>query len=183
MKSTWGHQYFVINETVVGELRHLYPFYQSASTDQAESLYTTTNTQGNWGFGVKCGLDSSWMFSKRFSLYGECAITTLWQYLRATRLDLYNNIVSLATNEELLANYLDVNYHQRIHMVNPVLETQIGLRYDYLFSEDHYRFRAQLGWESQVWFNQNVFLTQYGDGQNYYNLGLQGLTAHFRLDF
>lgn len=182
-KATWGRQEFLIHETLRGERKTLYPFEASESSNLAESFYTTANKQGNWGFGMRCGMDMSWLFTKSFSLYGKASITLLWQYLRAERVDLYNSIEDLMTNEVLLTNYQDVNYHQRVHVVNPIFETQIGLRYDYLFSEERYRFRAQLGWECQAWLGQNVFLTQYGDGQNVYDLTLQGLTAQLRLDF
>jgi hypothetical protein len=61
----------------------------------------------------------------------------------------------------------------------PVIETQIGFNYDYWLQDSRYRMRFQLAWETQTWLDQNQFL----EAGVFGNLGLQGLTASFRVDF
>lgn len=184
LKAYWGHQYSNWSNLFSSEEGFLYPI-DFAVLDAGEVLLTSYNRQGTWGLGARCGLDMSWMMTKCFSFFTECSLTTLWQYTRTTRADVYDGAVGTIANptEVLFSNWTDLNYHQRLHMVNPVVETQIGMRIDYMFSDDEYRFRLQAGWESQVWFNQNTFLNEFGANHAYGDLMLQGLTVNVRLDF
>lgn len=181
MKASWGHQYSTwINRnasTDSGEAE--FSIYPNDVATTADITLTSFNKQGNWGFGARCGLDTAWMIADWFSFFGECSVTSLWQYFRTTRTDVYNGF----EDDSNFNNWTDLSYHQRLHMVNPVVETQIGMRVDYMFSDDEYRFRLQAGWESQVWFDQNTFLNEFGANHAYGKLMLQGLTLNVRLDF
>ena len=185
MKGMWGHQYSNWMAVLNGVDDGLYPQANLELALADQSQVNSYNKQGTWGFGTRCGLDTSWMVAKWFSFFGEWSMTTLWQYMRTTRSDVYTTVDGTIDNPTslLVANYNDVNYHQRLHMVNPVFETQIGMRIDYMFSDDEYRFRLQAGWENQVWFGQNTFLNEFGSNHNFGYLMLQGLTVNMRLDF
>lgn len=174
-KGSWGHQYFNIDSYIP---HSDYPLEDLDYTAFMKSHYK----QASFGFGTRAGFDIAWLLSSRFSLIGKCAITGLWQYFSSNREDDFDAL-DLATQANFLVNYQDLNFSYRYHTVNPVFETQIGMRYDYLFSEDEYRVRVQLAWENQVWFCQNAFLTYFGANQAKGNLRLQGLTASLRIDF
>lgn len=153
--------------------------YSYPSTTEA---YTIAQVQRYWGIGTRFGLDTSWMITKCFSIFGEVAASTVFGYFKDTRQDT-SNVTNATTNTALITNYDAVSAVARRHQVNGVLETQIGLRYDYMFCDDEYRFRIQAGWENQLWFNQNHFIGNAlvaGQGQD---LGFQGFTLNVRFDF
>lgn len=186
LKGTWVKQVFNIKEAVSApEISTAYPVEEIADDDPGQIMLNVYNKQYNWGLGTRFGLETDWLFTKSFSLFGQCAVTALWQYVKTERTDVYDAVYNTFEDPQgtVLSDYTDVRYHQIFHTVNPVLETQIGFRYDYFFSKDQYRVRVEAAWETQVWFNQNTFLTQYGQNQAYQNLALQGLTLNFRADF
>ncbi|MES2123023.1 MAG: Lpg1974 family pore-forming outer membrane protein, partial [Chlamydiota bacterium] len=65
----------------------------------------------------------------------------------------------------------------------------LGLQWDYLFSQDRYHFGVKLGWEFNIFFDQNQlfnFMSSTNPGAiNFQNddLSFQGLTLGLRFDF
>ncbi|MEI8300386.1 MAG: Lpg1974 family pore-forming outer membrane protein [Chlamydiota bacterium] len=169
LKGTWQTQRFNVAYNQVGTA------FTLVSQANATEAYTATNVQHYWGLGVRTGVDTSWMFTRNWSLFGDWAIAALWGQFKDTRVDVSN--VANAAGASVLANYTALNLKQRTHQLNGVMELQLGLRYDYWFSDDEYRFRMAAGWENQLWFSQNHFYGLDGD------LSLQGFTLNFRLDF
>lgn len=184
-KGTWQKQWYDIDYTLVGVASPTFDANGNPNdfnyTNETE-VYSVYNLQRYWGIGTRMGLDSSWMISKCFSIFGEMAASTMFGYFKDTRTDV-SNVVDTTTDAVIVENNTRINLAGRKHQVNAVLETQIGLRYDYLFSDDEYRFRLQAGWESQLWFNQNQFLADDLANQQGANLGFQGLTVNVRFDF
>jgi hypothetical protein len=60
---------------------------------------------------------------------------------------------------------------------------ELGLRYDYWFSDDDYRFRIAASWENQLWLHQNHFIKALDAADVLGNLSLQGFTLNVRFDF
>lgn len=146
----------------------------------AEEFYELVNHQSYWGFGPRAGMNLSWLMTRNFSFFTDTAVSLLWGQFKSTRLDAAA-AVDLTTNAVLFSDYTPVNMRFRTHGVNAVVEMQLGLRYDYWFSNDEYRFRAQAGWENQLWFDQNQFV--YGHEISVGDLSLQGFTLTFQFDF
>ena len=48
---------------------------------------TTKNEIKNWGLGVRAGMDTSWHFTRAFSIIGDLAFTGLWEQFKVTRFD------------------------------------------------------------------------------------------------
>lgn len=166
LKGTWQTQTFNATYNDTGTY---------SMTAGSLETYTVANKQHYWGLGVRTGVDTSWMFTRNWSLFGDWAIAALWGQFKDTRVDVSN--VTTAAGTALLTNYTPFNLRARTHQLNGVMELQLGLRYDYWFSDDEYRFRIQAGWENQLWLDQNNFYNLNG------NLSLQGFTLNLKLDF
>lgn len=144
----------------------------------AEEGYQIRNKQYVWSLGPRVGLDTNWMFTKNMSCFAELSISGLWGQFTENRID-RSDVVDLVSNAQVLKNFTSLNNTDTISQINPVIEMQVGFRYDYWFYDSQYRVRLQAGWEAQTWFDQNHFIKQGTSG----NLNLQGLTINFRFDF
>lgn len=174
LKGAWHTQHFDVAYNQSGTAYDITA--SDHPTSSVSEAYAITNTQHYWGLGIRTGLDTSWMFTRNWSLFGNWAISALWGQFTDSRVDVTN--ATTAAGASLLTNYTAMNLHSRTHQLNGVMEFELGLRYDYWFSDDEYRFRVEAGWENQLWFNQNNFY-----GTNGGNLSLQGFTLNFRFDF
>ncbi|MBM3192011.1 MAG: MOMP family protein [Chlamydiae bacterium] len=129
-----------------------------------------------WGVGIRTGVDTSWFFDKNWSLFGNTSLAALWGRFNVQRQDyattLPNGVV-----------YKTTNTRSDFHTIKPVLELQLGVRYDYWFSDDDYHLGIQAAWEEQLWFNQNQFYEVTSGFESHGDLGMQGLTLTFRFDF
>ena len=139
--------------------------------------YTITQKQSYWGLGVRSGLNTAWKFDRNWSIFGDVALAALWSQFKNSRTD---TATQAATTS--FTNLQVTNLRSQTHTVAPVLEWDLGLRWDYWFCDDDYRIRIQAGWEEQVWFDQNYF-TALGATNRTGALTLQGLTLDFRFDF
>jgi len=145
----------------------------------ADVLSTQLDARQNfWGVGVRTGLDTCWYFDKNWSMFGNTSLSALWGRFRNHRID-YATSAPITDPKTLTV----INTTYEFHSVKPVLELQLGLKYDYWFCDDRYHLGIAAAWEEQVWFNQN----QYFDvGVGYGHPGdlvMQGLTIDIRFDF
>jgi hypothetical protein len=131
--------------------------------------------QSFWGIGVRTGLDTSWYLDKNWSIFGDTSLSALWGRFHTHRQD----FVTPTNNQEV--RVIDTGFN--FHTVKPVLEFQLGLRYDYWFSDDEYHFGIQGAWEEQIWLNQNQFFDISQGYGHHGDLILQGFTLDIRFDF
>ncbi len=156
LKGTWQKQHIFVNLSSVID-------------------FTMNNRMKNWGIGILAGLDTSWHWTREVSLFAHLAATALWEQFKCTRSDfVVIDSVSIHT----------LNLLNRFHIVRPVIEWMLGLRWETWFHCDEYHVALEGGWEAQIWFSQNEFIrsanTSAGRGGD---LTLQGLTLQARLDF
>ena len=130
-----------------------------------------------WGFGIRTGFNTSWYFTKSWSIYGNVALSALWSQFDVCRRDKVDADVS---NDDAAVTML--NTENDFHTIVPVLELGIGLRWEMWSCDDAYHFQVQAGWEEQVWMNMNQFYGIYEEG-SHGNLNLQGFTLKFRFGF
>jgi hypothetical protein len=160
------------------------PSFSVALIPATTTVYTNSY-QSYWGFGPRAGMNLSWLTTRNFSVFTDVSVSALWGQFKSNRRD----TVSVEIDPYLVP-LVDVTFESsspyairsRTHQVNVVLESQMGLRYDYWFSNDEYRFRAEAGWENQVWFSQNQLLYHVNDNSSG-DLTLQGFTLTFQFDF
>lgn len=193
LKSSWQTQKYNVNYNsleIGGELE-----LGLANVNSPYEEYQVRNIQKYWGLGLSFGLDSSWLFTKNWGLFGNVAVSSLWGQFTNQRNDtttVYETnlepddvqtitSVNVSGVTPIIANAATLSAKKRIHTINPVLEAMMGFRYDKWFSSDAMRVRLELAWEEQYWFNQNQFglATDAMLG----NLIFQGVTVKLRFDF
>lgn len=150
--------------------------------EQLGQNYNIADYQYYWGFGPRTGMNLSWLMSRNFSFFTDASVSLLWGQFTNSRGDTLA-ATDLSTGAVVYENYNPANVRSRYHGINVVAEAQMGLRYDYWFSNDEYRFRAEAGWENQLWFNQNQMLNPGENSLGAGDLSLQGFTLTFQFDF
>lgn len=143
-----------------------------------------------WGIGLEAGLDTQWGLGGGWSIFGNmtAAIIYGFHHLEFEDEDTPGraNISNLATS---LPNgkFIDLDNHYRVS--HPILDLQMGLRWDNMFSDDRVHLGIQVGWEHHIYFSQNQlpnFSDDFNLGKFVVNQGdltLQGWTFSARLDF
>jgi Legionella pneumophila major outer membrane protein precursor len=128
-----------------------------------------------WGIGLEGGLDASWMLGEEFSLYANlaAAIESGFQKVKVSQ-----EIESTDTTFE------DLKDSYRIS--RPILDLQLGLKWDRMLANGSYNFGFHFGWEHHVYFSQNQFHAQESLGPivaNQGDLTYQGWTLGAHLAF
>lgn len=172
LKGTWQTQKF--NQLIVGP-----SYWKSQPTWIDKTL--SSRFQDYWGLGIRTGLDASWMVTRCFNVFGKWAFSTVWGQF--TNNGSFSGVTTDASGA-FINNIVSYRGYPkaRAHQLNGVLEMQLGVCYDYWFSDDDYRLRVSAAWENQLWLNQN-HLDQFGIASLKGDLSLQGLTLNFRFDF
>lgn len=128
-----------------------------------------------WGLGLEGGLDTQWMLGCGWSLFGNMATAILYGFH------------DLDFKDEDSTRFVDLDDVYRIS--HPILDLQMGVRYDHMFANDRFHLGLQVGWEHHVYFSQNqfpVFTDSNAKGtfvQNQGDLTFQGWTFATRFDF
>jgi hypothetical protein len=120
-------------------------------------------------------LNTGWNLSDSWGFYGDLALSALWSVFNSHRKDSHKETPDSAT-------IYSIKERRHCNVLSPVLELGLGIRKDEWFFDDRIHFGAQVGWEQQIWWDQNAFTLNQGNSRGG-NLFLQGLTASLRLDF
>ena len=163
LKATWQNQHYHL--AALGLVENI----PITAIDKHELEY--------WGVGIRTGLDTAWHFIRCFSLYGEVAASLLWECFEAEE---KTEIVPLEVNdaEPLTALYVG----NSIRATRPVIELNLGLRWETWFCRERYHFSIEAGWEEQWWSDQNQLFDAYQETRQG-DLSLHGLTLKARIDF
>lgn len=198
LKGTWQKQNNIIRYVALGEaisvnqggiafIENVGPRFVFVNTpttqvsiEDAVETYKLSKHQASWGLGPRAGLDFSWLITKHFSLFTEGSLSLLWGQFTSKREDI-SFAADATTGAIIFANYNPVDVRFRSHGVNSVIEMQMGLRYDHWFAGGEYRLRSEVGWENQLWFNQNNFVNTTENNKG--DLSLEGFTFTFEVNF
>ncbi|HEY2811550.1 MAG TPA: Lpg1974 family pore-forming outer membrane protein [Rhabdochlamydiaceae bacterium] len=128
-----------------------------------------------WGLGIEGGLDTVWSLGAGISLYGNiaAAIESGFQKVRT---------MSEVEDLELVFE----NNKDSYRISRPILDLQLGLRWDKYLGNNSYNFGLHAGWEHHVYFSQNQFHVEQALGQfvdNQGDLTYQGWTLGAHLAF
>lgn len=134
----------------------------------------------SWAVGPKAGLDSNWNLGAGFRFFGNGEADLL--FTKYTRLAFKETHTAAATTPFSLKQ-------KRVYAVKPHLDLELGFGWGMYFDCNNWYMDIALGYEFQVFFDQNMF-RHFNDDFMVVNstmpngnLYLQGLTAQFRLDF
>jgi hypothetical protein len=119
-----------------------------------------------FGVGVRTGLDSAYYLANKWSIFGDLAITGLWNRFKSHREDTY---VVPGTG-----SFKNSDVHEHSHALSTVIELDLGLRFETIFGKGKYKYMLQAGWETQMWFDQGQFIRFTANDVG--NLSMQGLT-------
>lgn len=122
--------------------------------------------------GLRAGLNTAWYMWKKWSIYGDFAISGIWNDFDSSRKDRYE----VPTGQVPGFEQTVYNVHRDSHRVTAVLEWGLGLRFETAFHNDDFMFMLQAGWEEQIWFDQNQFITTPIAAQPSTDLNFEGLT-------
>lgn len=161
--------------------QRLFNFYNNLiSSDPDVTFPTSTNMsmknhEKDYGVGIRIGTDAAWHFSRGFSLFGDIALTALWERFKVHRVD---KLIA----RSVTATFIDLS--NKFYTVRPILEWMLGLNWETWWCGDSYHFAIWAGWEEQVWFDQNRFIRMAGSArQGNADLNLEGLTLGAMFEF
>lgn len=147
----------------------------TAFPNDTDKVYLDTDF---WGVGLRMGLNTLWGLGAGFGLYGNGSASLL-----SGNFDVHEN-------EKLKqADLRRLNVKRDVDNVVVTADLALGLQWDYLFSRDRYHFGVKLGWEFNIFFNQNQlfnFTSATLPGSVNFqddDLSFQGVTLGFRFDF
>lgn len=130
-----------------------------------------------WGVGVRMGVNSLWGLGKGFSIYGDGSASLLAGYFKVHE-----------TEKLQTSNFQKFNIESDPSSIVGDANLALGLQWDYLFSKDRYHFGFKLGWEFDLFYNQNQLFNFLGGNPATLStqsddLSFQGITVGFRFDF
>ena len=118
-----------------------------------------------WGIGIEGGLDTQWGLGGGWSVFGNMTGAVLYGL---------HEITGTSTAYAEFKNFYRISH--------PILDFQLGLRWDNMFYNDRFHLGLDLGWEHHVYFSQNQFPTSSNANANG-DLTTQGWTFAARFDF
>ncbi len=131
-----------------------------------------------WGVGLRVGFNSLWELGGGFGIYGDGAGSIVSGHFDVHQ---HEKFVSPNSNR--------VNFKNDQSIACAIAELALGLQWDHFFYKDRFHFGAKLGWEFNVFFNQNQ-MSRFLSGTNPGaisneddDLSFQGLSLGLRLDF
>lgn len=143
-----------------------------------------------WGIGLEGGLDTQWGLCNGWSLFGNLCTAIIYGFHDLKFEDDDTPPSFNVTNDSTSfpnGTFVDLDNTYRIS--HPILDLEMGLRWDNMFSDDRVHLGLQIGWEHHIYFSQNqfpIFTDDLSFGQfvsNQGDLTLQGWTFSARLDF
>ena len=170
LKTAWINQKFnreySATDVEVSDPSSLTPSYFTGAVSKNQS-------QESWGMGIRFGLDPVWHISRKWGIYGNVALSALYQYYKTTEaIEVTGFEQPIDGTVTTAADYTFRNTKKNNHTLTPVLELGLGLAYMTWFYDQAYMLELRAGWEEQVWFNTN----QLQDASSRGNLTLQGFT-------
>jgi len=152
----WESQYLDATIDYEGSLTNFY-------------LFTMENRQYWWCVGPGSGIEISFKTPWYLSLYinGGGSLTLTRNVIDQSSNQ--TNLYSVSTEEALL------NISTFVWKVAPMIESSLGLRFDYSFSKTAIFLKSS--WDLQTWFSHNGFITTKDRTGTYSNYSMQGLTV------
>lgn len=133
-------------------------------------------TNRYWGIGFCGGIGTDWMFTRRFSLYGNAGMALMLGFF---------DVNQSGSQDDLSIFKISKSFRTG----RPVFDLGLGLKWFSTFCKDKMAFTLKAGYEYHLYCNQNKFLQSNGsenlelfnpvNGDLYY----QGGTLSARFDF
>lgn len=144
----------------------------------ANTLVTGDFESKSWLVGPRAGIQTNWMLGEGFRLFGNAAASLFYQKfhkLEKTEPYYYND-----------TQWYDARQRPSSGFINANLEALLGVGYGTYFSRNNWHFDMIVGYEAQLFFNQNMIrylVEAYADLIKPGNLAFHGLNVSVRFDF
>lgn len=151
LKGAWINQKFNISSGTQGvsidpRLVNAIDFIALPTSLIGVSDTENKQSQRFWGVGLRAGLNTSWHFTRDWSIYGNIAASELsCRFKNKVTVKQTANFPSPANDVEAVTNVYNMSETKSFHIMRPVLEMALGLRYEVMFSDDNYQFFMQAG--------------------------------------
>ncbi|PCI95151.1 hypothetical protein COB11_02930 [Candidatus Aerophobetes bacterium] len=129
-----------------------------------------------WGIGLMGGMNTDWIISKHFSIFGNFLIAGLSSRFNSARKDF---ITPVATGVRSRL----VNTRNRFYTIIPAFDFQLGFKGDMFFKDRRYHLGIQAGYEMQIFLDQNNYVILLSSSGNRGDLSFNGLSLKMRFDF
>jgi hypothetical protein len=141
---------------------------------------TVKEKTSSWAIGAQAGLNTNWMITSGFRLFGNAEADLL--FTKYTNLSFKNTYTNTA-----LAGL--ISKQRQVYAVKPHLDLELGMGWGTYIDCNNWYLDFALGYGFQVFFNQNMFRHFTDDAavansnMPNGNLYIQGLTFTAKLDF
>ncbi len=169
---------------------------------QTITIETTDDfTNDSWGVGFVGGIQPTWFFTPCFSLYGGFGMALGWGDHKVKKRERYPIVVQNGSVSTTTGNYVQ-NFSASHYYMTPMLDMELGLRWENYYCDNEYHLQIDLGWEHHVLFHLNdryqvpvaagsqIQLTQttFADGnltysETHHDVSFGGLVIRVRFDF
>ncbi len=155
--------------------------YDIRTVDFQDSTFgvETAISQDTWAVGLRTGMDTVWWFNQYFGIFGDFALSALWENFDVDRLD---TTLTYDADGNVIATLNSFWTNNCFTSLQSVFEIALGLEADAWFNDDQFHFGVKAGWEMQYWPNQNQLFSLFEEG-SHGDLGFMGFTLKFRFDF
>ncbi len=143
-----------------------------------------------WGVGLESGLDTQWGLGKGWSIFADLTAAIVYGKHNIRMKDENEPpIVSFSNGADSTPKGTFVKLKDKFWVAHPILDLQLGIRWDAMLANNRLHLGIQLGWENHVYFSQNqfpIFGDDFNLGKFFANQGdlsLEGWTLGVRLDF
>lgn len=154
----WNTQNFIIKYSDV--------FDDDTTTAQIVLL------QHFYGIGPRAVMETEFYISNKWHVYADLSLAALWSYFSGTEK------TRLITEEDSpITSFL--GYKKKL--ATPVFGWGMGLKWETPAKDDVFSLVFQIGYEQQIWFNQNQFQNLLNTNSG--NLTYDGLTLKLEIGF
>jgi hypothetical protein len=162
LKAAWQNQTY--DASYIGTVRRV------------QTQNTIHQSEKAFGIGMVGGMKMLWSFTRNWGIYANAFGDIL-----STRFKLNSKNKQFAVNNNSNIT-VDDQLSSKISVLQPIVELSLGICWDNWFDDDQYHLGIRLGWEEQMWFNNNHFIIS-NNNANRGDLSMQGLVFSLRFDF
>ncbi|MCB1106966.1 MAG: MOMP family protein [Chlamydiia bacterium] len=100
-----------------------------------------------WGLGPRTGMNSRWYMGNDLSIFGNVSGALLFGYFDVDHKERYSAVEDAR-----------IRLHANRHAFSPVVNLQVGMRYDTYLHHDQHHLGVGVGVEVEYWWRQNQML-------------------------
>jgi hypothetical protein len=177
-------RYFTFNPHVGVRFAYIDQYYQAEYSGVWDGVDGADFTANNdfWGIGTRIGVDTEWQAGCGAGVYGNASASLLYG-----KFDISQTwLAGPAANDSQTNNDLEFEFYTTAAN----LDMQIGAFWSLFFCDMRYRVLMKLGYEFQMWWDQNRMRTWsdvtspiYNDEVSRGDFGLNGLVFRLQFDF